>query len=203
MRYEGTFLQSAATKAMLVAAMAGLTIVALPGRGWSQGENRPPRTFPLFAGTWLLDEAASTGRLNMAPPVPRTVTIATTPDAVSVTKRLELPPERPGREGKRRATDTPPPEIYRFDGTETTLWDGQRATFLLVGDALALTIRRGNPARGDNITVVTDAYSVEGDVLTLERQLSTVLMPAGHIATMKEPANNFRHVYIYRRAAER
>ena len=41
-------------------------------------------------------------------------------------------------------TETPPPEVYRFDGTETTVHDGRtlderRYTFTLVAEELALT----------------------------------------------------------------
>ena len=47
--------------------------------------------------------------------------------------------------------------------------DGRTRHAPAVADALALTTRRGDPADGDNIPVVTDAYSVSGDVLTLRR----------------------------------
>lgn len=69
-----------------------------------------------------------------------------------------------------------------------------------MADALALTVKNAATDGRGNTTLVTDAYSVNGDVLTLHRQLSTILLPAGHIATMREPANNFRQTYIYRRA---
>jgi hypothetical protein len=48
--------------------------------------------------------------------------------------------------------------------------------------------------------MVTDAYSVEGDVLTVHRQLTSV-NGNGEIHVMKEPTNNLRQTYFYRRAA--
>src|SRR5262245_13496273 len=93
-------------------------VAALPVLSWSQSnEPHPSRTFPEFVGTWVIDDGASTGRLKM--PVPRTLSIATSPEAVTVTKVLRLEPELPGREGKRTLTETPPAEVYRFDGTDT------------------------------------------------------------------------------------
>jgi hypothetical protein len=50
-------------------------------------------------------------------------------------------------------------------------------------------------------TMVTDAY-VDGDVLTVHRQLTSV-NGDGQIHTMREPANNLRHTYVYRRATRR
>lgn len=183
----------------------GLCVGAAPVLRASQGEPPlPPRSFPEFIGTWLLDEAASTGRLRMAPPVPYTLTIVTTPEAITVTKVFRLDPEPPGREGRRLGTDTPPPELYRFDGSDTVVTYPRarlehRYSFRLVADALALTVENVSTDGRGNTTLVTDAYSVAGEVLTLHRQLSTVLLPAGHIATMREPSNNARHTYIYRR----
>jgi hypothetical protein len=173
--------------------------------GRAQTESPPPRTFPQFVGTWVLDESTSTGRLTMAPPPSHTVTITTTPEAITVTKLLRLAPERPEREGRRYATESQPPEVYRFDGAETIVYDQRdprrehRLSFRLVADSLALTIKVTDQNRGGAFTLVTDAYSVAGDVLTLHRQLSSV-NASGHIATMQTPANNFRHTFIYRRA---
>jgi hypothetical protein len=167
---------------------------------------RPVRTFPEFVGRWILDPAASTGRMRMAPPPAQTLTIATTSTDITVTRVLDLPP--PSRGGDRRmATNNPPPEVYRFDGTPTTQeeYPGSVAihqqTFLLVADALALTRKRITGGAGDSgsFTAVTDALSVTGDVLTLHRQLTSVTA-AGAIFTMQEPTNNFRHTYIYRRS---
>jgi len=167
---------------------------------------RPVRTFSEFVGTWVLDPAASTGRMRMAPPPAQTLTIATTATDITVTRVLDLPP--PSRGGDRRmATNNPPPEVYRFDGTLTTQeeYPGSGAvyqqTFSLVADALALTRKRVSIGASDKgaFTAVTDALSVTGDVLTLHRQLTSVTA-AGEILTMQEPTNNFRHTYIYRRS---
>jgi hypothetical protein len=169
------------------------------------------RTFPQFVGAWMLDEAASTGRLRMAPPPARRLTIATTTTAITVTRELRLEP--PGFEGRRLATEEPTTEIYRLDGAPTLRYGpniGQYEyadTFVLVADMLALTtktsnwVRRGDPqmTNRDAFTMVTDAYSVEGDVLTVYRQLTSV-NSAGEIHVMQEPANNLRQTYVYRRA---
>jgi hypothetical protein len=162
------------------------------------------RTFPEFVGTWMLDPAASTGRMRMAPPPAQTLTIATTSTDITVTRVLDLPPESRGG-GRRMATNNPPPEVYRFDGTPTTQeeYPGSAAiyqqTFSLVADALALTRKRmgrGASEQG-SFTAVTDALSVTGDVLTLHRQLTSV-NAAGELAVMT--TNHLRHTYIYRRS---
>ena len=172
-----------------------VAVLAVAVRAQTQA---PPRTFEPFRGTWLLDEAESTGRLNIAPRIPVEVTIATTPETVTVTKRLRLLPGD-------RASATPPPEVFRLDGTETQQRDPSTGVLLdvthrfsLVADMLALTIRqlRGGTDRG--FTQVTDAYAVDRDVLTMYRQLSSV-SAAGTIRTMAEPSNNYRHTYVYRR----
>src|SRR5688572_6828760 len=81
------------TKARIVAfAVVGMALTVLPVRGSAQAQ-RPPRTFPEFVGTWVLDEAASTGRLTMAPPPPRRVTIAITPVDITLTKVLRVTEE--------------------------------------------------------------------------------------------------------------
>lgn len=173
------------------------------------GQNeRQVRTFPEFVGTWSLDRAASTGRITQGTAV--RLTIATTTTEITVTKVLDLPPERPGREGKRLATNNPPPEVYRLNGTPTIRERGQYElsyTFLLVADALALTekthnwVRRGDPLMSDRdaFTMVTDAYSVNGDVLMVHRQLTSV-NGNGEIWVMQGPTGNFRQTYFYRRS---
>ena len=155
-----------------------------------------PRTFPEFIGIWILDETASTGRLTITPRIPLRLTIETTPEAIIVTKRLRLQPTD-------RASATPPPEVYRLDGSETRLEDaGVRLDishrFTLVADMLALTVKESRTGWGNGYTAFTDAYSVSGDVLTLHRQLTSVTA-AGQIRVMQDPLNNFRHTYIYRR----
>jgi hypothetical protein len=77
------------------------------------------RTFPQFVGTWVIDEAASTGRMRMAPPPARTLSITTTSTGITVIRTLDLPPEQPGREGNRLAANSPPPEVYPFIGAPT------------------------------------------------------------------------------------
>jgi hypothetical protein len=98
-----------------LAVVVGAAIIALPLIGTAQ-DSLPPRTFSQFVGTWVLDESASTGRLEMAPPVARTLSIATTPEAVTLTKVFSLPPELPGREGKRIGTDHPAPRCIASMG---------------------------------------------------------------------------------------
>ncbi len=142
-----------------------VAVLGVAGSATAQNE-RQVRTFPEFAGTWILDRAASTGRL--APATAVRLTIATTSTEIVVTKVLHLPPESPGREGKRLATNNPPAEVYRLDGAPTIRERGQYElsyTFLLVADALALTektqnwVRRGDPLMSDRnaFTMVTDA----------------------------------------------
>ena len=60
---------------------------------------------------------------------------------------------------------------------------------------LALTTKNDRPG---SFTLQTEAYGVEGDVLTLHVQLVSV-SPEGHVLLMQEPTNNFRHTFIYRR----
>ena len=159
---------------------------------------RAMRTFPQFVGTWTLDEAASTRRLLMTPRVAHQLTLETTPETITVTKRLRLGPN----DG---APATPPPEVYRLDGTETRLTDTRTGAvldvsyrFTLVADMLALTFKQGRTGWTNGFTLVTDAYAVDGDVLTVHRQLVSVA-PGGTIYTMQEPTNNSRHTFIYRR----
>jgi hypothetical protein len=112
-------------------ALAAALILPAVAAG-AQTLDRPVRTFPQFAGSWVLDEAAS----------------------------------------------------WSF-------------TFALVADALALT-RKDEAANRGGFTTVTDAYSVDGDVLTVRRQLTSVTA-AGTILVMQEPRNNASHMYRYRR----
>src|SRR5687767_15292149 len=82
--------------------VVAIALLAVPPT-WAQAQ-RPPRTFPQFVGTWVLDEAASTGRLNITPRIPLTMTIATTPEYITVTKRLRLGPSD-------RTSASPTPEV--------------------------------------------------------------------------------------------
>src|SRR5688500_18284088 len=149
-----------------------IAVVVLATRAaWAQAPSQPaPRTFQQFVGTWVLDEAASTGELRITPRVAVTMTIATTPEQITVTKRLRLGPGD-------RSSDSPPPEVYRFDGSEPPVVDARTGAtlsrsyrFALVADMLALTVKEGRSGEG-SFELVTDAYAVDGDVLTLHRQL--------------------------------
>jgi len=183
---------------------AGLILVALAlitsWPAWAQRPSVPPRTFPQFVGTWVLDEAASTGTLNIVPRIPLRFTVAITSTEIIVTKRPRL------QRGD-NASDSPPPEVYRLDGTETDVPSSQvtfererTRRFTLVADMLALTTIERYPARGKAFTGVTDALAVEGDVVTLHRQLTSV-NASGEILTMQGPnGGNFRQTFIYRRA---
>jgi hypothetical protein len=163
-------------------------------------EQPQPRTFPQFVGTWVLNEPASTGRLTAAPG--GTLTITTTAEAISVAKGLRPRPAVPGREAYQYDPQLPNPEVYRFDGGDTTadrysyIYD---YSFRLVADQLALTVK--TTRRGfKGFTLVTDAYSVAGNVLTVHRQFSSI-SPEGHIREMQEPNNNVHHTFVYRKAA--
>jgi hypothetical protein len=82
-----------------------------------------------------------------------------------------------------------------------------------VADALALTTRRVRRQRGYALTnVITDAYSVRGDVLTIERRLDVVVQALaspdsrtagnygpGHLVQLEDP-NNERQTIVYRRS---
>ena len=164
-------------------------IIVCSSLGWAQ-TGRPVRTFPEFVGTWVLDESASTGPLVITPRIPSRMTITTTPSEITVAKRLRLDP-------RDKISDTPEPEVYRFDGTETTI-NRRHLSFRLVADALALTEKYTSINGSGSFTLTTDAFSVTGDVLTVHRQLSSI-SPEGHILVMQVPGNNFRHTYIYRR----
>ena len=162
-------------------------------------DTRPVRLFPQFVGTWVLDEAASTGRLLLTPRVPVTLTISTTATELTVARRLRLQPTD-------RTSETPPPEVYRLDGTETWIKDARTGItldaslrFTLVADMLALTTRNASRAGNRAFTQVTDALELQGDVLLLHRQLTSVT-DAGAILVMQEPTNNFKHTYVYRRS---
>ena len=171
----------------------------LIARGVSAQVERPVRLFPQFVGTWVLDEAASTGQLLMTPRVPLTLTISTTATELTLARRLRLHPQD-------RISDTPPAEAYRLDGTETWIKDTRSGAtldrslrFTLVADMLALTTRDAPRQGGRAFTQVTDALVVDGDVLTLHRQL-TSMTDAGAIYVMQQESNNFKHTFVYRRA---
>jgi hypothetical protein len=177
-------------------------VVTIPSLALAQAGG-PSRTFPEFVGAWVLDEAASTGRLGIAPRIPVRMTIGTTADAITVTKELRL-------HASDRVSRTPAPEIYRLDGSDTSRVDERTGAtldishrFTLVADMLALTVteRRAGGGGGGH-TAVTDAYAVAGDVLTLHRQLTSVTA-SGQLRLMQDPVNNLRHTFVYRREAAR
>ena len=184
------------------AILAGMVLVAiaLPHHGFAQVAPRTPRTFPQFAGTWVLDEQASTGTLGMAPRIARTLTIAATSEALTLTERLRL------RSGDR--VNEVQVRTVRFDGAPAVRSNGSdggsydyQDTFLLVADMLVVSTKTSRLREKGVFDLATDAFSVAGDVLTLHRQLSHV-DPPGHIATMGFEPNNSRHTFIYRRATQ-
>ena len=177
------------------ASFAGAALVAVLSLevGIAQSPQRVPRTFPQFAGTWVLDEQASTGTLTMAPRSPRTLTITATPEVLTLTERLRLHPKDNIPELQVRAV--------RFDGTPANRAGGvyeTQDTFLLVADMLVVSTRTSRQGDKGPFDLATDAFAVTGDVLTMYRQLSHV-DPPGTIATMGFQPNNFRHTFIYRR----
>jgi hypothetical protein len=186
-------------KSGLVATLLTMGTLLAAGSGTFAQDQRPVRLFPQFVGTWELDEAASTGRLTLAPRVPATLTISTTATELTISRRLRLQPT------DRAVSATPPPEVYRLDGTETWTKDERTGAvldaslrFTLVADMLALTTRNAPRAGNRAFTQVTDALELQGDVLLLHRQL-TSMTEGGAILVMQEPTNNFRHTYVYRR----
>ena len=190
---------NAVRPATLLMALVALMLPTLAAGQIQPIEQPAPRTFPQFVGTWVLDEPASTGRLTAAPG--GTLTITTTAEAISVAKGLRPRPAIPGREAYQYDPQLPNPEVYRFDGGDTTadrysyIYD---YSFRLVADQLALTVK--TTRRGFNgFTLVTDAYAIDGDRLVVHRQLSSI-SPEGHVRTMQEPTNNSRHTFVYRRA---
>jgi hypothetical protein len=153
----------------------------------ARAQTRPAREFPEFRGTWVLDERAGAGHITGLPVV-RTIEITTTPTEISLKK------------------DSGEPEVYRFDGTETktdrrtgAVLD-QGYSFTLVAGTLALTSKRirRNQSGQTYTNIITDAYSVSDDVLTVERQLSVLIQPPGTLATLEDPNNN-RQTLVYRR----
>jgi len=65
----------------------------------------------------------------------------------------------------------------------------------LVAGMLALTSKR---TRGSLTNIITDAYAVRGEVLTVERQLSVLMQPPGSLMTLSDERNN-RQTLVYRR----
>ena len=175
---------------------AALACIALAFASAAHAQ-QPPRLFEEFRGAWALDGAAGRGRIAGLPAA-RTLVIATSATEISVAK------------------DGAAPEVYRVDGREAPLVDPrtgaelQRSSrFTLVAGGLALTsiVKRpgnGGPAPSPPFrltNIVTDAYSVQGDTLTVERQLSVLREPPGELVTLADSRNN-RQTIVYRRVPE-
>jgi hypothetical protein len=154
---------------------------------FAQAEIAPVREFKEFRGTWVIDEGAGRGHISGLP-VASTLTIATTMTELTLTTD--------------RGQDT-----YRLDGEDMSLGDTSTRVTLVAG-ALAVTTRRTRHQRGYAFTnIITDAYSVNGDVLTVERQLAVAVQAdpdnagvqsPGHLVELSDPKNN-RQTIVYRR----
>ena len=163
-------------------------VIALMGALLGQAEVAPAREFKELRGTWVRDEAAGRGRIAGLP-IAQTLTIATTATELTLTK------------------DGGDDDVYRLDGQDTVFFDTVKRVTLVAG-ALAVTTRRTRRLRGYAFTnIITDAYSVNGDVLTVERQLAvavqadpdrTGVQSPGHLVELENPANN-RQTIVYRR----
>jgi len=165
--------------------VVGFVLVASPRLpAQEQRPVRPPREFTELRGTWMLDESAGTGHITGLP-VAHSIAISTTPTEISLVK------------------DGAVGEVYRIDGTEVAEKDAgtgatldRRLSFSLVAGMVALTSKR---TRGTLTNIITDAYAVTGDVLTVERQLSVLMQPPGSLVTLSDERNN-RQTLVYRRA---
>lgn len=151
-------------------------VVALPAVASAQV--RPPMLFPEFVGTWVLDEASS----RTAEPV---LVIDISPAGI-------------------RAGGNPISLLkYSFDGKEIDMGAGWTLRFTLVGKALALT---RSHTRGQSTSIITDAISVTGDVLTVDRQQYIVVSPLNtdgpaYIATPDGGSLDvMRRIIVYHRA---
>jgi hypothetical protein len=164
-----------------------LALAMLAAALLAQAEIAPAREFKEFRGTWVRDDTAGQGRIGGLP-VAQTLTIATTATELALTKDGD-------------------DDVYRLDGQDSILGDTVKRVTLVAG-ALAVTTRRTRHSRGYAFTnIVTDAYSVSGDALTIDRQLSVAVQPdpdqsgiekLGHLVELSEPANN-RQTIVYRR----
>jgi hypothetical protein len=189
--------------------LAALAVALVPLALEAQGVPFPTgrrqlNDFFEYRGRWTLDEKESVGipslpediplgamRLLAALNVARELVITTTETEFSVAK------------------DGAAPEVYNVDGTETQERDPRTGVgldrfyrFTQVADSVALTrrLRLGTPAE-PAAELVTDAYSVAGSMLTVERLRSHVV-PPGSVAVLKEPGSH-RMTLVYRRQALR
>jgi len=62
---------------------------------------------------------------------------------------------------------------------------------------LALSVKTREPDTERPFTMVTDAYAVDGELLTVHREL-TAMTAAGEVLAMQVDGND-RHTFIYRR----
>jgi hypothetical protein len=163
-------------------------IVLWPAVLLAQAEIRPALEFQPLRGSWTLDVTAGRGHIAGLS-VARTLTIATTATELVLTR------------------DSSASEAYRLDGAETASFDTHRIA-MPVADALALTTRRIRRQRGYAFTnVITDAYSVGGDVLTIDVVVQALASPdsrtegnygPGHLVQLEDPGNE-RQTIVYRR----
>jgi hypothetical protein len=187
--------------------LIALTLLILPGTLALEAQGLPIPTvrrqlndFFEYRGRWTLDAKESVGipsppegvapevvRLLAALNVARELVITTTETEFSVAK------------------DGAEPEVYKIDGNETQERDPRTGAgldrfyrFTQVADSVALTrrLRLGTPTE-PGAELITDAYSVAGSVLTVERLRSHVF-PPGSVAVMNEPGSH-RMTLVYRR----
>jgi hypothetical protein len=187
--------------------LIALTLLILPGTPALEAQGLPIPTvrrqlndFFEYRGRWTLDAKESVGipsppegvapevvRLLAALNVARELVITTTETEFSVAK------------------DGAEPEVYKIDGNETQERDPRTGAgldrfyrFTQVADSVALTrrLRLGTPTE-PGAELITDAYSVAGSVLTVERLRSHVF-PPGSVAVMNEPGSH-RMTLVYRR----
>jgi hypothetical protein len=187
--------------------LIALTLLILPGTLALEAQGLPIpivrrqlNDFFEYRGRWTLDAKESVGipsppegvapevvRLLAALNVARELVITTTEREFSVAK------------------DGAEPEVYKIDGNETQERDPRTGAgldrfyrFTQVADSVALTrrLRLGTPTE-PGAELITDAYSVAGSVLTVERLRSHVF-PPGSVAVMNEPGSH-RMTLVYRR----
>jgi hypothetical protein len=187
--------------------LIALTLLILPGTLALEAQGLPIpivrrqlNDFFEYRGRWTLDAKESVGipsppegvapevvRLLAALNVARELVITTTETEFSVAK------------------DGAEPEVYKIDGNETQERDPRTGAgldrfyrFTQVADSVALTRRLRLGTRTEpGAELITDAYSVAGSVLTVERLRSHVF-PPGSVAVMNEPGSH-RMTLVYRR----
>ncbi len=161
----------------------------------------PSLEFKEFLGIWTLDETATQGLLQSRG---RTGGLI---DRIGFrAARILVLTQRPTEITV--VNDGGEPEIYQLDGIDRPVRDQRTGAYLnishrftLVAGMLALTrtesVGGGEGGRG-SATIVTDAYRVNGNVLTVERQHSVLVRPDGHLATLANQPR--RSTLVYRRS---